>query len=98
VHLSPPVEALLYRAAQEAVRNVVAHADAQHVELSLRADDGHAVLRIHDNGTGFDPTTQPHGHFGLRLVRELTAEAGGNLKLSSSPGEGTTIQLEVPAA
>ena len=57
------------------------------------------VLEVVDDGRGFDPGEQrPTGHFGLRGMKDLIADAGGHLAVLSSPGRGTTIRLEVPGA
>lgn len=97
----PDVEALLYRGAQEAVRNVVTHSGARHVDIRLCRPDHRAVLDIADDGMGFDSAlvvaTPPAGHVGLRVLNDLVAEAGGSVDVSSSPGRGTTVHLEVPA-
>ncbi|HET6963171.1 MAG TPA: sensor histidine kinase [Acidimicrobiales bacterium] len=93
-------EALIYRVAQEALRNVVAHARARRVELRLSRPDHHAVLDVNDDGTGFDPADRGertgHGHVGLRVLSELAADAGGSITVSSEPGGGTRVHLEVP--
>ena len=94
------VEALLYRAAQEALRNVVAHARARHVDIRLSRPDHRAVLDVADDGVGFDPAVAPdrpaQGHVGLRVLADLAAEAGGQFEVTSRPGDGTHVHLEVP--
>ena len=96
----PDVEALLYRAAQEAVRNVVAHAGAHRVDIRLSRPDHVAVLDVADDGVGFDPTeaeARPaQGHVGLRVLRDLTADAGGSVEVTSEQGSGTQVHVEVP--
>lgn len=96
----PEVEALLYRAAQEAVRNVVAHSRASHVGIRLSRPDHRAVLDIADDGVGFDPAeaaARPaQGHVGLRVISDLVADAGGSVDVTSRPGAGTRVHLEVP--
>ena len=100
LHFPPDVEALLYRAAQEALRNVVAHAGATHVDIRLSRPDHRAVLDVADNGSGFDPTVANEkpaaGHVGLRVLADLAAEAGGRFDVSPGPSGGTTVHLEVP--
>ena len=94
------VEALLYRAAQEAVRNVVTHARAQHVDIKLHRPDHTAVLDVCDDGVGFDvqPTVSrpASGHVGLRVLTDLVEEAGGCVDIVSAPGAGARIHVEVP--
>ena len=94
--LPEDVQALFFRAAQEALRNVVKHAGAQKVEVTVECQNGRARLCVADDGTGFDPEQGPEGaHFGLRLLRDLVREIGGKLDVESSPGRGTSLKLEV---
>jgi len=97
-HLDLPtdVEELLFRSAQEAVRNVVKYADARNVHVAVVRENGHAVLEVRDDGRGFDPATVPDGHLGLRLLADAAAETGGRLAVDSSPSSGTSLRLEVP--
>ena len=94
------VEALLYRAAQEALRNVVAHSQARRVGIRLSRPDHRAVLEVEDDGVGFDAATvdarRTLGHVGLRVLGDLTADAGGRCEVISSPGGGTRVLVEMP--
>ena len=94
------VTGLLYRGAQEALRNVLAHAEANEVKVTARADDDMAMLVVRDDGRGFAPDSigdRPReGHVGLRVLADLAAEAGGMLRVESSPGLGTRVRLGVP--
>jgi signal transduction histidine kinase len=95
--LSRPVEELLYRAAQEAVRNVLAHAQASHVLLRVQVRRGRVLLEVRDDGCGFVGAPHPGTpHFGLRLLDEMAGRRGGSLRTDSVPGLGTTLVLEVP--
>jgi signal transduction histidine kinase len=86
------------RVAQEALANATKHADASAITVVLDPASGRAVLVVTDNGRGFDPTTASDGSgLGLRLMRERVAQVDGSLAIESSPGGGTTVQLEVPA-
>jgi signal transduction histidine kinase len=92
-------ETLLFRIAQEALRNVAAHAEASRVLIRVARDDGTAVLEVEDDGRGFSPDDGgpgAPGHFGLRMLDELTREEGGTLAVDSAPGAGTRIRAEVP--
>ena len=94
------VVALIYRAAQEAIRNVVAHSHATNVSLTVTSHEGVATLDVVDDGVGFTPATAAmrveEGHLGLRGLDGLAAAAGGRLDVQSTPGEGTRMHLEVP--
>ncbi len=98
--LGPEQEALVYRVAQEAVRNVIAYADAGTVGVELTVDDRVARLMIWDDGRGIDPGVRAErlveGHLGLSLVEELARDAGGSLEIRSGEGVGTRVELEVP--
>jgi signal transduction histidine kinase len=100
VELPDDVSALLYRTAQEAVRNAVAHSGATEVQISLRIADGVATLVVHDDGSGFAPeealARQEEGHFGLRLLADRVHDEGGKLSIDSTPGQGTRVCAEVP--
>lgn len=102
LHIAPEREALMFRAAQEALRNVVKHAGAQNVTISVVRDNGHARLIVSDDGCGFDPAdalaARDDGHFGLRALDDLVRDQGGRLTIDSHPGGGgTTVALEVSA-
>jgi two-component system, NarL family, sensor kinase len=96
----PAAEALLFRCAQEALRNAVAHADASHVAVTLRRSGDRAYLEVADDGRGFDPAVLANrpaeGHFGVKLARDLVRDAGGELTIDSAPGRGTRVRVEVP--
>jgi two-component system, NarL family, sensor kinase len=94
------LEQLLFRTAQEALRNVVAHAAAEHVSLTVSQQNGTAGLRVSDDGRGFDEAQlaqrRSEGHMGLAMLGDLAEAAGGTLQVRSTPGSGTTVELEVP--
>ncbi|MCU1426523.1 MAG: two-component sensor histidine kinase [Actinomycetia bacterium] len=98
--LPPLVAGLLYRAAQEGLRNALSHADAEAVTVRVANDDVQATLDIEDNGVGFDTSAlrdnTSNGHFGLIGLRALFADAGGVLTVTSEPGQGTHMHAEVP--
>ena len=90
------VVALVWRVAQEAVRNTQRHACAQHLAVHLARHGEVLVLEVRDDGRGFDvDAATGKGHFGLRGLQDLIREAGGRLDLRSAPGNGTTVRLEV---
>lgn len=91
--------ALVWRVAQEAVRNVARHARASRMSLTVRRDGDALVLEVVDDGTGFDPgTTAGDGHFGLRAAESLVREHGGSMEVESAPGSGTMVRMEVPCS
>ena len=96
VQTSEAVESLVYRTAQEAVRNVVRHAGATHVTMTL--EDDPVRLTVADDGRGLDEADNPRarGSVGLELLTQLAQQQGGTLTVSGAAGEGTTLRLEVP--
>ena len=98
--LDPDTQALVYRVAQEAVRNVIAYADASAVSIEVDVADSTARLLVADDGRGFAAETRERrraeGHLGLSLVEELAQQAGGSLSIDSHEGAGTRVRLEVP--
>jgi len=92
------VKEALYRIAQEALQNAARHAGARRVELVLEVGVGELVLRIGDDGRGFDPRGRFPGHLGLRSMQERAAAVGGSLEVESEPGRGARVQASVPVA
>jgi len=89
-------EGLLFSAAQEALRNIEAHAQARHVEIAVEQREGAIVLVVTDDGIGFDHAAVPG--LGLRGIRERVEGIGGRMSVFSRPGEGTRLEVEVPYA
>lgn len=97
LHLPAATEEALYRIAQEALNNILKHAHARQVVVSLHQDATLTRLRISDDGGGFDPqATSGHGGLGLRGIAERAALLGARLDVTSAPGQGTTVAVEVP--
>jgi non-specific serine/threonine protein kinase/serine/threonine-protein kinase len=93
----PDVELGLYRIAQEALANVVRHADAHTARVTLRVADGAVHLSVADDGTGFDPAAARRaGGLGLASIEERTRLLGGHCTLVSAPATGTEIEACVP--
>ena len=93
------IEQELYRIAQEALNNVMKHAQAQHVTIRLqygqKAGRPTVFLQVRDDGIGFDPLTALNaGGVGLRSFEERAAKLGGRVTVESSPGQGTTVTVE----
>jgi len=93
--LAPAAELAIYRAVQEALTNVVRHADASCVEIEIRRDAQCVRVRVSDDGHGFDGSKDGAG-FGLVGMRERAALLDGELVVRSRPGQGTTVELVVP--
>ncbi|MFG1627547.1 sensor histidine kinase [Kribbella sp. NPDC049227] len=98
--LPPAAAALLFRAAQEIIRNVAAHSGAREVLISADRSDGVARLVVDDDGRGFDESRlderSSSGHLGLRSIGDLLADSGGMLTVRAAPGQGTRVEVEVP--
>jgi signal transduction histidine kinase len=86
----------LYRIAQEALHNIVKHADARTVLLRLSRQDGELVLEVCDDGKGFDPTEPFPGHLGLHSIQERAARLGGTCSIESAPSQGTCLRVRLP--
>ena len=80
---------------------MLAYADAGSLLVELTVDDGVARLVVADDGRGFDPEVRQRrlveGHLGLSLVEELARDSGGTLRVDSSEGAGTRVELELPS-
>jgi two-component system, NarL family, sensor kinase len=94
------IESGLYRIAQEALTNAQRHAEAQHIEIALTAEDQQVSLDVQDDGKGFDPDTVipggGEGHFGLAGISERVKLLKGSICIQSEPGAGTHISVTVP--
>jgi signal transduction histidine kinase len=93
----PARDGEVLRIAQEALQNALGHADADHVAVRLRRDGNVLVLEVSDDGIGFDlaaPGLRAR-RLGLTSMEERAQKLGGRLAISSTPGAGTTIRLEV---
>ncbi|HEX9029445.1 MAG TPA: PAS domain S-box protein, partial [Anaerolineales bacterium] len=98
--LPRPVEIALFRIVQEALNNIARHAHASMASVTLDTGGDPARLTVQDNGAGFDSArldaADEAPHLGLLTMKERAASVGGLLSLQSTPGEGTTIFVEVP--
>jgi two-component system, NarL family, sensor kinase len=108
LHISPDLtlsveqESLVFRTAQEAVRNVATHASASHVAVNLAGENGSYELRVTDDCIGFEPrarlSARAQGHLGLNLLADRARDLGARLTIDSKPGRGTTILLRGPTS
>jgi len=89
-----PVESLLFFVAQQAVQNVVQHAQARSIRVAVMWLDGQVRLSVTDDGIGFH-AEDPQG-LGLRGIRERVEVCGGRMTIDTAPGEGARVMVEVP--
>jgi PAS domain S-box-containing protein len=99
--LTPVVELHLFRIVQEAVNNIEKHAKAKLIRLEIQLEDDSVILKIQDDGQGFDSKTLKAGKkarhgLGLTNMRERALSLGGTYEIKSVPGHGTTINVQVP--
>lgn len=101
--LPAEVETAAFRVVQESLTNAFRHAQARRVEISVRRDDGHLLLRVQDDGRGFDlaearRATTRGEHFGVVGMAERVKGLGGTLEVRSAPGKGTEVRASLPVA
>lgn len=96
LRLAPDLEATIYRTVQEALNNVLKHADATSAVVRVSSGGGSVDVSVADDGRGFDPERQTSG-FGLLGMRERVVLAGGTLTVGATPGTGTEIRARLPA-
>jgi signal transduction histidine kinase len=89
------IEMNLLRIGQEAVANAVKHGQASRVQIELQYSSEHVILKVGDNGRGFNPEqASAVGHFGMLDMRERAESLGSQLQIDSAPGRGTHISVE----
>jgi signal transduction histidine kinase len=99
IELPAPIALLLYHIGREGVMNALKHAHASDFWIAVHEDDDDIVLRLRDNGRGFDITAPgPEGHFGMAMMRERAQVGGGTCEVESEPDLGTTITVRFPTA
>jgi two-component system CheB/CheR fusion protein len=81
----------LYRIAQEAVNNAIKHSEGRNIHIRLAADNGSIELRITDDGKGFTNLSGRPGGMGLHIMDYRARSVGGDLNISSQPGETTVV-------
>ena len=91
--LPADVTMTLYRIAQEALNNVVKHAEATRVDIMLLNQSDRVALHIRDDGRGFDPQAIPVGHMGISIMAERAQKIGSDLQIQSKPGRGTEVSV-----
>ena len=96
VKMSAAGELTVYRLVQEALTNIIKYAKASSVQVTLAAHDGVAIISVSDDGAGFEPGLQKTSGHGLLGMRYRVEAEGGNLQLTSTPGQGTRIGATLP--
>jgi two-component system sensor histidine kinase DegS len=94
--LTSILENALYRIVQEALANACKHSKSKKVTVTMTQEGQDVRLEVRDWGIGFDPETVEKGHFGLEGIRQRVRLLGGRLKIESTPGSGTLVQVVVP--
>jgi signal transduction histidine kinase len=94
--LDPTLEGVIFRIVQEALRNVVHHAETQHAVVRLKQSGNNLMIEIRDTGKGFDPPTVPTSRFGVRGIQDRARIFGGSASIESTPGEGTIVRVLIP--
>jgi signal transduction histidine kinase len=97
----PPIRIACFRLAQEAITNIVRHGDAKTFTVELSRPDTSLRLIVRDDGKGFDASAaktraEQGASLGLLGLRERAALAGGSARITSSPGNGTTVEIVLP--
>lgn len=95
IYLSLEKEVALYFITQEALNNVLRHANAKTVTVRLKQRRTNVILEVDDDGCGFDPLKEHRGGMGLRNMRERSSQIGAKLKIVSAPGQGTKINVTI---
>src|SRR5439155_8177497 len=99
IDLPAPIALLLFHIAREGIMNALKHADPTDVTVTVAEEGEDTVLRLKDNGSGFDTSAPgPEGHYGMAMMRERAKVGGGTLDVHSAVGLGTTITVRFPIA
>ena len=97
--LPPDVEQQVYRLVQEALANIAKHSCARNAMVRLEIRGGlrpKLLVRVRDDGVGFDPSSRHPGHLGLRTMAQRADQLGGSFTLKTAPGQGTTVSAVLP--
>jgi signal transduction histidine kinase len=99
IALPAPIALLIYHVAREGVMNSLKHAHATDMWITVAEENDDIVLRLRDNGVGFDTALPgPEGHYGMAMMRERAKVGGGSFEVDSVVGEGTTVTVRFPTA
>ncbi len=95
-HLAPALETAIYRVVQESLNNVWKHSKAPRAEVKLLQQNDAITIIIADAGVGFDPKAVSQSRYGLKGIRERSRLLDGKAKITSAPGQGTQVRVELP--
>jgi signal transduction histidine kinase len=99
IELPAPIALLVFHIAREGIMNALKHAEPTEVSVTVAQEDEDIVLRLEDNGNGFDAAAPgPEGHYGMAMMRERAKVGGGTFEVRSAVDEGTTITVRFPIA
>lgn len=96
IRVTSSIEDQLFRVVQELLSNTLRHAQASELEVYLKIVDQNILLRVIDDGVGFEAQDEHAGSYGLRNIRERISGVGGTTKIISFKGQGTSIEIKVP--
>jgi len=97
LNLRPPIEHAVFRVAQESLGNAARHGEPNAIDVRVTVAGGRVAVTISDDGQGFDPASMTGFHgMGLQLMRERIGELRGTVEVTSAPGRGTTVCVELP--
>ncbi|TFD99595.1 sensor histidine kinase [Jeotgalibacillus salarius] len=96
MELARGIEDHLFRILQESISNTLRHAEATMLNVLCILRDGYVIMRISDDGKGFELSEDKAGSYGLNNMKERAAEIGGTFKVVSLPGQGTRLEIKVP--
>jgi PAS domain S-box-containing protein len=94
--LASPLETAVFRIVQEALQNACRHGRCTLIEIRLQQHDDRVRVTVTDNGVGFDPANVDTSRFGLKGIRQRAELFGGWATIQSTPGQGTTVMVELP--
>jgi len=94
--IAQPLDEVAYRVIQESLSNAIRHGRPRHVEVAVRRDGGDVLVRVADDGLGFEPIRHRPGH-GLNGMEERIRALGGRLALEARPGGGVVVSARLPA-
>ncbi len=96
--LELPIKHEVYRLIMESLHNIVKHAQAKNCSVWLERLPGEYLVRVEDDGIGFEVAAVPHNRVGLSSMRERVAQLGGRLVIDTAPGRGTRVLVHLPAS